>query len=109
MEPNVPFYGCRYSTELFDILKELRCKKILSLNFENDYQGFVDVSCLLNDGRVFSYYYSYGSCSGCDTWEAAELTDVQIVETMLKEATFFDSLSLYNEWLRMKNESKKSL
>lgn len=90
---------CRYSHDLEELLRELKAEKILKLEYESDYQGFVDADVLLADGRVFSYYYGYGSCSGCDDWENRNLNDEEIKIEMLKEATFFDDQKQYNEWV----------
>ena len=99
-------YSCRYGDILFKLLKSLNSKEILSLNYENDYQGYVDIDVLLEDGRVFSYHYSYGSCSGWDEWESLSLNGEEIEEVMMKEATFFDNIDQYNKWLKMKQEQK---
>jgi hypothetical protein len=59
----------RYADNLQNVLDKLGAVKLLRADYENDYQGHVDVDVLLGDGKVFSYNYSYGSCSGCDEWE----------------------------------------
>lgn len=38
---------------------------------EGDYQGSVATAVRLADGRFAWYQDSYGSCSGCDSWEDA--------------------------------------
>jgi hypothetical protein len=88
----------RYSGELEDLLDELKAVKELRVDFDNDYQGHVDVDVLLEDGKVFSYKYYYGSCSGCDSWEGDDLTGDEIKIEMLKEATIFDNESQYQVW-----------
>jgi len=60
---------CRYSENVQEVLTKLGAKETLFINECDDWQGFLDVDVLLNDGRVFSYRYDYGSCSGCDEWE----------------------------------------
>lgn len=96
--------GARYSENLQAVLENLKAKEILFLEYESDYQGFVDIEVLLEDGRIFSYKYWYGSCSGCDDWEARELTDNQIEAEMLKDAAFFDNIEQYNEYIKMKKK-----
>ena len=96
----------RYSENLDSLLKKLGAKKVLDLKFESGYQGDVDISVLLKDGRVFSYYYSYGSCSGCDDWEARSLSDEQIEAEMKREATYFRSIDTYNKYKNRKRKSK---
>lgn len=92
----------RYSDVLESLLKKLKAKQVLREHSIDDWQGEVDVDVLLEDGRVFSYYYSYGSCSGCDGWEAEGLDDGQIEAEMAKDATYFDNIEQYNQYLNMK-------
>jgi hypothetical protein len=35
----------------------------------SDYQGRVGIVARLDDGNWLFYEWSYGSCSGCDSWE----------------------------------------
>lgn len=44
---------------------------------EGDYQGTVATAVRLADGRYCWYQDSYGSCSGCDSWEDATDEDVK--------------------------------
>lgn len=88
----------RYSENLQQVISKLRGEEILRLSYESDYQGDVDIDVLLSDGRVFSYNYNYGSCSGCDEWESRGLSDNEIEATMLSEATIFDSRKQYDKW-----------
>jgi hypothetical protein len=92
-------YYTRYSEHLETLVNSIGGVEVLRLNFEADYQGEVDIDVLLADGRVFSYKYWYGSCSGCDEWESRNLSDEEIVEVMKQEATFFDNLEQYKTWL----------
>ncbi len=97
--------GARYSEVLSDVVFNLGGEKVLRLDYEGGYQGHVDIDVLLSDGRVFSYKYWYGSCSGCDEWEARDLSDEQIGEVMLQEATFFASIDAYNDWRKKVNDA----
>lgn len=97
--------NARYSDNLDELLHDLKVKKILDLKYESDYQGFVDVSALLKDGRVFSYLYYYGSCSGCDEWEAENLTDDEIKAEMKRGATYFKSVDTYNKFDKKRRKS----
>jgi len=96
----ISLYECgRYSDILENLINSyLGGKEILFLNHENDYQGFVDIDVLLDDGRVFSYCYSYGSCSGCDGWEADGLDDAQIRDEMRSGGSFLDNINQYFDW-----------
>jgi hypothetical protein len=94
----------RYISILEGLLNELGAIKELDVLYEGDcYYGEVDCSVLLKDGRVFSYYYSYGSCAGCDSWDGRELEDEEIKQEMKKEATYFDNIEQYNEWKKNRN------
>lgn len=88
----------RYGSILDAVIHELGGAKVLELNFETDYQGYVDISVLLESGEVWSYHYSYGSCSVCDEWEYKDLSDEEIGEVMKREATTFSSEDLWNIW-----------
>ncbi len=44
---------------------------------EGDYHGTVATAVKLQDGRYCWYQDSYGSCSGCDSWEDASDADVK--------------------------------
>ena len=89
---------CRYGYNLLNVLCRQNTKEIMRLNYENDYQGHVDIDALLDDGRIFSYSYSYGSCAGCDNWESRELSDAEIEKEITNNATYFDNIDQYNKW-----------
>jgi len=93
----------RYSEVLQTVIEELKGIEILRLDYCSDYQGHVDIDVLLEDGRVFSYKYWYGSCSGCDEWEDRSLTNEEIKDVMIQEATFFSGLESYNTWIGMRD------
>jgi len=90
---------CRYCHQLGEALRQVHAVRLLFLNYVSDYQGNVDISALLSDGRVFSYEYSYGSCSGCDSWEAEEASYEDVVAEMIKSATYFDSEESWKGWM----------
>lgn len=93
----------RYSECLKELVKSLGGIEVLCLDYDCDYSGYIDIDVLLEDGRVFSYKYYYGSCSGCDEWEARELSDDEIIEVMKQECTIFDNRYQYDKWRRMVN------
>jgi hypothetical protein len=57
-------FGCRWEDALEAAINKLGGKEILFVNYQADYQGFLDIDVLLENGFIFSYRYSYGSCSG---------------------------------------------
>ena len=94
--------NARYSGLLDELIDEQLGggKAILRVKYLSDYQGYVDIDILLNDGKVFSYYYAYGSCSGCDRWEDVFGFDNndKIKRVMLQECTIFDDIVQYKKW-----------
>lgn len=94
----------RYSDILRELLGDLGGIAVLRESFEDEYQGFVDVDILLEYDIIFSYNYSYGSCSTCDEWEKRDLSDSEIKDIMKSEATFFDGMTQYIEWRRRVEE-----
>lgn len=66
---------------------------------EADYQGHATILAKTPDGRWWFYEWWYGSCSGCDTWEAADLTDDQIREEMERSAAVFDDPDIMRRFL----------
>lgn len=90
--------NARYSDNLEAVLTKLDATKLLRLRYKSLDQGYVAVDALLKDGRVYSYYYSYGSCAACDDWNYRNLSSAQIEEEMLNEATIFDNLEQYEAY-----------
>lgn len=101
--------ACRYSENVYSLLKKLHAVEVLDFTCNNDYQGDMDLSVLLEDGRVFSYAYSYGSCSGCDDWEARSLTDKQIEDEIARDATYFSDVSSFNAFNGKRLTLKESI
>lgn len=56
-------FGCRWEDALQSALNKIGGKEILFVNYLSDYQGFLDIDVLLENGYIFSYRYDYGSCS----------------------------------------------
>lgn len=113
----------RWGPSLKFLIKKLGgAADILYLEYEDDYQGYLDVDILLNNGKVFSYKYYYGSCSGCDQWEDdldrlsrqgkieySYFEDDErgsgpaleyVANEMRKEATIFNNINDYNKWIK---------
>jgi hypothetical protein len=78
---------CRYG----DIAKKIwEDWNILWEDSEDDYQGHATI--LAEGGGKYSFYeWWYGSCSGCDTWEAANMSDEDVEKEMRDTAIWFDS------------------
>lgn len=69
-----------------------------------DYQGSCNVLLRLPDGRFAHYEWTYGSCSGCDEWEASG-ADVQ--EIMRDTAVYFDDTATLRRYLRLEDEEAR--
>jgi hypothetical protein len=77
---------CRYSECAEEVFGEA---DIIWYNCVSDYQGHCELIARMPDGRFAHYSWSYGSCSGCDTWEAQGLTDDQIVEAIRQDTAWY--------------------
>jgi len=97
---------CSYSNILQTVVERLGGEKVLRLDYDADWQGYVDIDVLLKDGRVFSFYYSYGSCEYCDDWMYRELSDEEIAKEMIQGATIFDNLDQYKKWREKVEEER---
>ena len=72
---------------------------------DDDYQG--DARFLAYKDGTFTYYeWDYGSCSGCDTWEAACMSDAQVAEEMQRDAVTFDTPEAVREWAYMRKDAQ---
>ena len=94
-------FGCRWEECLEYALNGLGAEEILYCRYEASWQGDMDIDVLLSDGRVASYHYYYGSCSGCDRWEGEFGYDNEtesIANVMLDEMTIFESVETYERW-----------
>lgn len=98
----------RYAEILEEVIEELNGVKILRLEYISGYQGKVDIDVLLEDDKIFSYFYSYGSCNYCDDWEYRYRYDYEkIKKEMIQEAIFFDDINLYKVWRAMCKNRKE--
>lgn len=63
--------GCRWSGTVYEAL-DLKSWDIIWHEGEGDYQG--SASFIAKKGAQYLYYgWSWGSCSGCDSWENEEI------------------------------------
>lgn len=67
---------------------------------EADYQGHASI--LARKGQRYCFYeWWYGSCSGCDGWEADGKDDAAIEAEMRDTAIWFESKAELKRWLDM--------
>jgi hypothetical protein len=73
---------------------------ILWESSEDDYQGYASILAK-KDNKYCFYEWHYGSCSGCDTWEAEGFGDEDVEKEMRETAMWFDSKDELKIWLDM--------
>lgn len=67
---------------------------------ESDYQGHA--SFVVEKGGKFAFYeWWYGSCSGCDGWEASGMSDDDVEKEMRDTAMWFKNKKELLTWLDM--------
>ena len=89
---------CRYGDEAGAIFGDA---EILWECSTDDYQGSANLLARMPDGRFVHYEWTYGSCSGCDEWEARRLEGEAISEEMRQSANWFDSAETLKRYLRL--------
>jgi len=96
---------CRYGGVVEGIFGE---GNVLWENSYSDYQGYANILVLMPDGRVGYYHWSYGSCSGCDSWEAEGLTDSQIAAEIRATTAWFSNVEEVDNFLRNVNNCRET-
>lgn len=64
---------------------------------ESDYQGHASFLAE-KDGKYCFYEWWYGSCSGCDGWEADGKSDDEIEQEMRDTALWLDDIDQLKVW-----------
>lgn len=96
-------YKCRYGAEMAPLFEGA---SILWEDSEDDYQGHVEVLAL-RDQTLLYLEYSYGSCSGCDSWEdEADRNPNFDILTAGKRCLMTMGLQAFEEWVRMLRQTK---
>lgn len=91
--------NCRYGDQALEVIKG---GEILAVNGEADYQGSCQILYKTIDEDFCQYgiiCWDWGSCSGCDQWEADDLTDEEIIEELNKQAAKFENLETLYKFL----------
>jgi len=73
---------------------------ILWEDSEENWQGHASFLAE-KDGKYCFYEWWYGSCSGCDTWEASGISGEDIAAEMKDTALWLDSKEALKKWLDM--------
>lgn len=95
--------SCRYGDVAGRIFGE---SEIIWEHSEADYQGFANVLALMTDGTFIHYEWTYGSCSGCDEWEARDLTDDEIEQEMRGSMAVLPDKDALKRYLHLEGEYK---
>lgn len=90
-------FDCRYGEEA-QTLMQSEGATVVGQCGAPDYQGDAKVLGRKPDGSYILLEWSWGSCSGCDEWEARDLTSDQIVETMRGTLARFPSAEHLNAY-----------
>jgi hypothetical protein len=98
---NTTVAKCRYGNLCCDLWNTWQ---VLWFEAESDYQGWAKF-LLIKNGEFIFYEYTYGSCSGCDTWEDKSLSPEQIQDEMKKTAMEFKNISTFMKWIEMLEET----
>lgn len=95
---------CRYGDIAADIWGDW---DIIWEDSEADYQGHASI--LARKGNRYSFYeWWYGSCSGCDGWEADCKSGTAIEAEMRDTAIWFESKAELKKWLTMLTGNPRS-
>lgn len=96
---------CRYG----EIANEIwQGWELLWENSVSDWQGEASFIVKNNETGQYCFYgWVYGSCSGCDGWEADDLTDNEIKKEMKSEAMWFKNKTELKKWMKMLEDVSK--
>lgn len=95
---------CRYGDVAERIWKDW---DVLWEDSEADYQGHASI--LAKRGNRYSFYeWWYGSCSGCDGWEADGKDDDAVEKEMRGTAMWFKNKKELKTWLEMLTGNPRS-
>ena len=89
---------CRYGDVAERVFGEA---EIIWEHSEDDWQGSANLLAKMPDGRFAHYEWTYGSCSGCDTWEASGMTDDAIEAEMRQTTAWFDNAETLCKYLHL--------
>lgn len=64
--------GSRWASKVGEVLGFTPDTELLGLSEVVDYQGSCHFVARVKPNKIVVYGWSYGSCSGCDSWEGQE-------------------------------------
>jgi len=90
----------KYGRLLEKVLDGLDVKRVLTLIYDTDKKGRVQVDVWTFHHGAYSFRYEYGNLDfGQDKWDGK--SDDEIMEDMVKFAEHFTTLRLYHVWRAM--------
>lgn len=93
------FEGSRpkYGRLLEKVLDRFDVKRILTLIYDTDKKGMVQVDIWTFHHGAYSFQYEYGNLDfGQDKWDGK--SDEEIMDDMVRGSTHFATLRLYHVW-----------
>lgn len=92
----------RYAGGHTEVMESLfKGARIVASWVDNDYQGSEAFAYLLPDGRYVCLTDSFGSCSGCDSWEDSSDTEARnMCISLANDAHVFDTLDEMLEFIK---------
>jgi hypothetical protein len=90
--------NCTYGDVAAKILGDA---EIIWEDSEDDYSGFANLLARMPDGRFVHLEWDYGSCSGCDDYEARNLSDDDIEAEMRSSAGWLPDLASVRRYLHL--------
>lgn len=97
---------CRYGDVIGEVFSDA---EVIWENSYADYQGSANILVKMFDGRFAHYSWTYGSCSGCDEWEAANYNDEQIRQEVLRTTAWLANEEQLIKYLKLEEEYKDAL
>jgi len=89
---------CRYGEIASRIFGEA---EIIWERSEAGYQGSANVLAAMPDGTFVHYEWTYGSCSGCDEWEARGLSDDEVEQEMRSAMAVLKDVETLRKYLHL--------
>lgn len=93
--------SCRYGSNAEVIFGNA---DIIWESSEAGYQGHANILAHMPDGTFVHYEWTYGSCSGCDSWERAEMNDEQIEAEMRRTMSVLQDETTCAKYLHLDPE-----
>jgi len=92
-----------------DVMEKIfynNCAVVIASWIEDNYQGGEAYAYLFKDGYLVIIQDSFGSCSGCDSWEDASDQDAErLIRAMVNSSKIFKNIDEAINYIEKPNES----